>query len=297
MATRMTWPQLRDHATACGLVALLSYTKSGKAYRVWVEDGGVVLEAVFTEGHAHGVEFARTYLPTIQPRTGDSGHPVVTTDALPTTASNFQKSFTYTSPAGVTSIFDERINGDMAGPKGLTYLKDGEYRVRGSLDDGSSLEFAVVDRDDVLGVFALVGATVSKMENLTAMGGGFAAGSTVRGKTSGETGVLLGVGVDSLDVRADHGNFTASEVIEQLDGNGNPDGNEATLSVTPVTEGSPYVVRTYVTDEWIETGDKRSVDPGGSVKLLQGLYLRTKFHNANTSGDGKVKVLFHVGKE
>jgi hypothetical protein len=65
--TRFTWPQLRDHATTRGAIALLSYIKIGKLYRVWLLDNGQVLETEFTEGHAYGVEFEADYLPHIQP--------------------------------------------------------------------------------------------------------------------------------------------------------------------------------------------------------------------------------------
>lgn len=297
---RLTWPQLRNHVEARASASLLSYSKTGKVYRVWIKDGGVILESKFTEGHAHGQEFEADYLPNVQPLTGDSGHKVVTINSLPINATNYEKSWLYEGPEGVTSIFDERIEGAMVGPKGTMYLTGGQYEIIGALKEGSSLEFSIVDRDDVLGLFVVTGATSTKMEGLTNIAGpGLQAGRTVRGQTSGAEAVITVVGVDYLDIRANYtGTFQDGEIVEQLDPGGTPDGTTADLGAPAITEGTPLVLNEYIEDEWVQTGSIRGISPDGSKKLAEGLYLRTKFYVVPdlSYASGKVKITFEMGR-
>lgn len=61
--TRMTWPELKQHATDLAMLTDLSRVKMGKRYTVWLHLGGACFVTAFNEGHAHGVDFIANVLP------------------------------------------------------------------------------------------------------------------------------------------------------------------------------------------------------------------------------------------
>jgi hypothetical protein len=86
-----------------------------------------------------------------------------TTDGAPITATTFEDTFglapgwagyKYTATAGATNIYDEEVTVEKR-------LRGGWYEIMDSnAEVGDYVEFSVVDKDDVLGLFTLLGLEV-----------------------------------------------------------------------------------------------------------------------------------------
>jgi hypothetical protein len=144
---------------------------------------------------------------------GLAGLPVVTMINVPVAAANYKKSWQVTAPPNATTIKDICICDDLVGPQGRCYIVGGTYKCRTDAVEGSVLEFAMVDRDDVTGFFQL---TRMFLTNVT---GSVAAGLSVVGQTSGQTaGIYQVVDASTLDVVFSSGDFSAGETLKFYQG-------------------------------------------------------------------------------
>jgi len=66
----------------------------------------------------------------------------------------------YTATLGVLNIFDEEIVADMVGADGTVMLGGGKYWVNDRVTDGDYIEFSIMDKSDVLGLFQSLGLTL-----------------------------------------------------------------------------------------------------------------------------------------
>ena len=130
-------------------VALDNLTRSGDALGVWFKAGLTQAQqttlAVVVAAHAG--------TPGDDEPRDDMGNPVVTTYAfayIEGQKTRFKK-FKYDVPVGTTGIFDELITTQV-------WIQGGTYRVKGAnADDMDKADFAVVDKDDVLGIHTALG--------------------------------------------------------------------------------------------------------------------------------------------
>lgn len=83
------------------------------------------------------------------------GNPVVATSVYGYVAESTKwKGYRYVAPHGATTIFDEAITKQI-------YMQGGRAVIKGATD-GDIAEFSIVDKDDVLGLFAGYGLTVGQ---------------------------------------------------------------------------------------------------------------------------------------
>jgi hypothetical protein len=226
------------------------------------------------------------------------GIPAVQVLNLPDTASDLVKSWQITAAAQVTEVRDIFIGDDLVGAAGKCYLAGGEYRCRTNVAEGSALNFSLVDRDDVLGIFALYGLSRTRLSGLTLWAGGtivnVAVGQYVRGDISLRRAKVLSVGVDYVEVTFHDGAFSDGEGLSFEDATGTPTG--VTCDLGTWDEGDVIEVQTSVKDEWIEGYDVRGVHPGGSKEIPEGMYFRVKFFNNHATDPARVKVSLSVGR-
>jgi hypothetical protein len=70
------------------------------------------------------------------------------------------KSYKFNAIGNTTNIHDVQIDADMTGADGYIAFYGGGYKINGAVNDGDYVELAIVDKDDVLGLFGLYGLTV-----------------------------------------------------------------------------------------------------------------------------------------
>jgi hypothetical protein len=217
---------------------------------------------------------------------------------LPDLSQDMVKSWQITGAALTTEIMDIYIGDDLVGATGKCYLAGGEYRCRTDVAEGSALNFQIVDRDDVLGLFTTYGLVRTKLAGLTAFAGGTIGdvnvGEHAHGDSSGRTAEILAKGADFLEVTFHDGPFTDAEGITIKDAAGAATGVTCTLGTWD--EGDVVVALTSVKDEWVEGYDVRDVHPGGSKEVPEGMYFRVKFYNNHATDAARVKVSLTVGK-
>lgn len=217
---------------------------------------------------------------------------------LPDLSSDYVRSWQVTAPALTTEVMDIFIGDDLVGPTGKCYLAGGEYRCRTSAVEGSSLNFEIVDRNDVLGLFGLYGMSRTKLTGLHTFSGGVIGdvqvGYHASGKTSGAVAKILAVGADSFDVEFHESTFQDGEVLDILDASEADTGIDCTC--TTWDEGDVITVQRSLKDEWIEGFDVRDIHPGGSKEVPEGMYFRVKCYNADTTNPLRVKISLTVGR-
>jgi hypothetical protein len=228
--------------------------------------------------------------PIVSMPNSSFGLPIVAVRDAPDDAADYMKSWQITVPPSTTSLLDIIIADKLVGPQGLCYLIGGHYRVRTDAAEGSALHLAIVDRDDLLGLFGLYGLQRTRLTGLTDIVGTFSVGDYVWGDTSGRHARILAVGSDWLAVTWHDGPFTDGESLTGKNASGVPTGATATLGVWD--EGDVIEIKRYVEDEWIEGYDQREVKAGGSKQLPTGLYLRIISHNAHLTENLRVKLGF-----
>jgi len=72
----------------------------------------------------------------------------------------------YTAQPDAVNIWDTEITSDLVGPDGLVEFFGGEYWTDGGVALGDYVEFAVMDKTDVLGYFAAYGLSVANSDVL-----------------------------------------------------------------------------------------------------------------------------------
>jgi hypothetical protein len=216
----------------------------------------------------------------------------------PDISSDMIKSWQVTAAAQTIEILDIYIGDDLVGATGRCYLAGGEYRCRTNVAEGSSLNFQIVDRNDVLGYFIYYGMSRTKLSGLTAFAGGTIAnvnvGEYATGDTSGARSKVIGKGADFLEVHFHEALFTDGEDVTFTDAAGTPTGVTCTLGTWD--EGDVIELQTSVKDEWIEGYDVRDVQPGGSKEVPEGMYFRVKFYNNHATDDARIKVSLMIGR-
>jgi hypothetical protein len=234
----------------------------------------------------------------------DGGHTQIGMQAvqvlnLPDLSADMVKSWQITAAAQTTEIMDIFIGDDLVGSTGKCYLAGGEYRCRTDVAQGSALNFKIVDRNNVLGLFGIYGLNVTKLSTLSAFAGGTLAsdvnvGEYAHGDTSGAQTKILAKGADYLDVQFHEAGFTDGESVTFKDAAGVATGVTCTLGTWD--EGDVIEVQTSVKDEWVEGYDVRSVMPGGSKEVPEGMYFRVQFYNNHASEAARIKVSLTVGR-
>ncbi len=211
---------------------------------------------------------------------------------------DFVKSWQISISPQTTEILDIYIGGDLVGSTGKCYLSGGEYRCRTSAAEGSALHFEVVDRDNTLGLFGMVGASLTKLSGLTNFAGGAIGdvnvGEYAHGDISGASTEILAKGSDSFSVRFQDATFQDGENLTIKDSAGTATG--VTCTMAQWVEGDFIRVQTTLKDEWLEGYDQRDLSPGGSKELPQGLYFRVKCYNAHASDLLRIKLSLTVGR-
>jgi hypothetical protein len=218
----------------------------------------------------------------------------------PDISSDYVKSWQMSIQPNTTEILDIFIGDDLVGSTGKCYLAGGEYRCRTAAIEGSSLNFTIVDRNDVLGYFIFFGMSRTKLSGLVFNNGVMAdiqVGDYAIGGTSASRSKVLGKGTDDLEVEFHEATFTDGENIT-FERAGAP---VATLDCTLGTwdEGDVLLVQESLKDEWIEGNDMRSIHPGGSKEVPEGMYFRCKAFNAETDGGAdplRIKLSLTVGR-
>lgn len=209
------------------------------------------------------------------------GLPGVAVLNVPEAASDLMKAWQITTDPLKTNHYDIYIGGDLVGPTGQCLLVGGEYRCRTPAVEGSALNFAIVDRNDVLGIFSYYGLVRTRIE-CTNLVGTVNVGDTVVGGTSSATTKILSVnGSGVFDVEF-HSPFQAGEDLAF--------GAGATATLGSWVEGDILEVARSVKDEWIEGLDMRTVQPGGSKAVPSGMYFRVIVYNASDTDPLRIKV-------
>lgn len=225
---------------------------------------------------------------------GDSavGLPVVQVLDIPDAANVLLKGYQIVVPANMTTVKDIHIGPELSGAQGRCYLAGGDYRVRDTnghgAAPGSALHLAIVDRDNILGLFGMYGLPRTKISGLTDIVGTIAVGNMVTGATSGVTAKVLLVGSDYCEVTYNEGPFTDGESLSFSGG--------ATAVLGSWEEGAVIEVIRMVKDEWIEDYDYREFSPGGSREVPGGMYFRIITFNAHQTDELRVKVGFTLGR-
>ncbi len=250
-------------------------------------------------------------LDSIEPKLNDNGELVTSLSGgdtqigmqavqvlnLPDMSADLVKSWQISAPAQTTEILDIFIGDDLVGPTNKSYLAGGEYRCRTSAHQGSALTFEIVDRNDVLGYFPLFGMSRTKLTGLvfnTGVIGDVQVGDYAIGGTSGARSKILAVGADSLDIQFHEAFFEDGENVTFERASAPVASLDCTLGTWD--EGDVISVVTSVKDEWIEGYDVRSVHPGGSKEVPEGMYFRVKCYNNHLTDELRVKVSLTVGR-
>jgi hypothetical protein len=228
--------------------------------------------------------------PTVYPSQSEAGLGVQSVLNVPVAATNLEKSWEMTVSSETTGILDIWVGGDLVGPTGICYLEGGEYRCRTDAAQGSALHFALVDRDDVYGLFSTYGLSLTKLDTLTNKASWPpAVGETVTGGTSGTTATVLAVNANDVEITYNEGPFTDGEALTFSGG--------ATATLGTWEEGDVLELTRSVKDEWVEGKEERKVAPGGAKLLPAGLYFRVICYNNHTADDLRVKITLILAKE
>jgi hypothetical protein len=220
---------------------------------------------------------------------GMSGLNAVCVVNVPVSASNLTKSWQVTALPNTVTIRDIYITGDLVGPLGRCYIVGGKYKCRTDAMEGSSINFAMVDRDDVTGYFAMFGLHRTKMV-LSNVSGTIGVGDTVTGVTSGQTSkVLEVVDASTVEVTFANGPFTDGESVTFSGG--------ATATCDDWVEGDVLYLAMSVEDEWLEGEEEGEFKPGDSRALAAGLYFRVIAFNTSPTDNLRMKVTLEMGKE
>jgi len=217
--------------------------------------------------------------------------PAVSVLNTPDASTGLVKSWQLTVAANTTEYYDIEVADDLVGPTGRCFLVGGEYRCRTEAVEGSALHMAIVDRDDLLGLFTPYGMHRTKLEGLTSIVGTIHVGDHVVGSTSSKNSQVLAVGSDYCEISFSDGAFTDGESLVFYGSDGvTPTGASAVLGTW--NEGDVLELQRNVRDEWVEGYDQRTIQPGGSKELPAGLYLRVIVFNASPTDAFRVKVSF-----
>lgn len=222
------------------------------------------------------------------PVSGLSGVNAVTTVNVPIGASNLTKAWQLTAPPNTTEILDIHVWNDLIGPLGKCYLAGGTYKCRTAAVENSALNFAVVDRDDVLGLFSVYGLTRTQMF-LSTVVGTISVDDMVTGVTSGQVARVLAVNGTTLDVTFANGPFDDGENVTFSGG--------ATATCDSWVEGDVLELKRPVKDEWIEGLDEGGYRPGDSSQLPAGMYFRVICFNASLTDDLRIKIKLDIATE
>jgi hypothetical protein len=186
---------------------------------------------------------------------------------------------------------DIYIYDDLIGEQGKCYLTGGIYKVRETnghgAAKGSALHLAIVDRDDLYGLFALYGYSRTKLNGLTSISGTISAGDFAYGDTSGKKCKVLAVGADYCEVTYWEGAFDDGEDLTFKDSGGS---QTATATLGTWDEGDFIEFARPLKEEWIEGMDTGEVAPGGAKVLPTGLYIRLLCYNAHATDELYVTV-------
>lgn len=155
---QLSWTELKNQAVL--RKSGLHYVERDTYYKIFLVDGNFCAETILKKtdpANTDQQDFEDNYKD-------EANKPLepVDSDGIPVSAPSFEYDFDldgyfqgylYTASAGVTSIFDELITTEIK-------LRAGWYEI---LDNnaviGDYIDFSVVDKDDVLGLFGALGLT------------------------------------------------------------------------------------------------------------------------------------------
>lgn len=197
----------------------------------------------------------------------------------------------YIAIPNATNIFDWRIDESYVGTNGYMEFFGGSYWTDNNVEDGDYIEFAITDKDDVLGYFETYSIPRPKLNGLTAQTGTFTVGEIVTGGTSSATGKVMIVGSDYLVIRADYtGTFVNGEALT-----GGTSGATATLGT--MTAGGAVEISKYIEKRRVVKNEQFvKTAPGGSTPMPPGIYMRLYVVTTNTGVDRKIYVAFDTAQ-
>ena len=139
-----------------GTYARLAYTwvDEGLAYSIAAVDGPLCRTCSINKVDAAEFEASYKINKPTEPRTPEGSQVIAPTFLYTGLTGGACKGYKYAAQAGVQNIFDELVTKQI-------YIQGGKYKVIGATD-GDYAEFAVVDKNDVLGLFALYGLVVGQ---------------------------------------------------------------------------------------------------------------------------------------
>jgi len=286
-------------------IALDRIDVAGTTYSIWFKDvlpasptdEVAVLDALVA---AHTGEALSDPIQTVAlESSAQTGLPVVQSLDIPPGAADLTTAYQIVAQPLVTANTDIQIVGSLVGPEGLCYIAGGAYECRNSAVIGSALHLSLVDRDDALGMFGLLGMTRTRLD-LQNVTGTINVGDYVVGDTTGSRSQVLAiVDADTIEVTFESGweggfqkMWQDGENVTFEDSNGDATG--ASAEFVDWVEGGVIEVQKMVKDEWVEGYDERIIRPGGSKQVPQGFYLRIQCSNTSPTDKLRVKVNFFL---
>ncbi len=224
--------------------------------------------------------------------------------SIPETAIDLDQSWQVKVAPQTTGITDIHVAGELVGPLGINYLQGGSFTVRTTATEGSVLDLKVVDRDDAAspGLFGALGIPLTRLD-VTGLSGDLSTADYAVGQTSGARSRVLSYVGSSVSIEFASG-FSGGYPVPWQDGEPVKIFDTSDVEVAAGTsvdwvEGGVLELSAPVKDEWIETGDKRDISPGGAKIVPAGLYYRVVCHNSAQVGgpDLRVKVSLSMATE
>jgi hypothetical protein len=226
-----------------------------------------------------------------------TGLPNVTVQNIADDCASYRRSWLISCPAQTITLRDFCISNDLVGPTGLTFVTGSFFACATEAALGSELQIDMIDRDDVLGYFRLIGASRSKLDKLTDVAGTFLVGEEIRGATC--RAKVLAVSDDLLEITFDRWNalgkqdsFVDSETIA-----GQTSGATATLGEPAFTEGGFLFLQRFIKDEALYGFKSHEERPGGAKPVPPGLYFRVAVFNNHATEDLWIDGTIGLGKK
>lgn len=230
--------------------------------------------------------------------TTDVGLAAVQTRDLPIGCEPLVQSWKLETPPRTLGVLDVWIGGSLLGLSGKCYLKGGQYEFTREVAEDSAVHFGIVDRDDVLGVFAQYGLRRTRLYVEDASG--FQVGETI---SAGDASTrVLGIGDGFLEIR--HYICTEADLHTTIPGGalvtGALSGAQSPARVdNPVEEGDLIFPKgKIVKDNYIFGMAFRnfSQEIDGSDEVPAGLYFHAMVWNEGTLNSAKAYISLTLGR-
>lgn len=268
------------------------------------------LDQVIVLANAHSGLGVEEIIPVAVEPHPTVGMLVVQPLAIRPSAQDKHKSWQATAGPEQIANADILIDEKLTGPNGLCLLAGGRFKCRTNAEHGSALHLAVVDRDNVTGMFPFIPPVMGGPLQLTKLtltnkiGGDVEVGNFAVGMTSGARSKVLNVvDADNIEITFDSGWDSSGYPVGWIDGE-DVQFQDALGQSTGVTaefvdwiEGGIIEIQRPVEDEWVEGFEEGIIEPGGASEIPIGMYLRMILYNAHTRDSLRIKVSLKLGLE